>query len=369
MTVLPYRFGVVGGGWRSEFYLRLARDLPDQFEITGLYSRSAEHREEVAHRFGIPTAESLSEVATQGNPDFVLVAVPVPAAAELTIELVSLGARVLTETPPAFGLDGMRHLWSEVGAQRRVQVGDQTIYMPSVQARRTIIDSGVIGEVTSVHVSSNHQYHAVSMMRGLMRVGKGATTVSAQDFVADLVDPIIAKNPTDNPDATPHTTCLASIDFGDGKSGLYDFTFLQWFNPLRQRRLLIRGSHGEIHDDKVIYMEDTRTVIESLIHRRQLGIDLNLEGYRLDNITFNGRAVFRNPFTDASQSDEDIAAGEVVRRTALWARDEGPAPYPLADGLQDHHIGLAFAESVRAGHPVTTSVEEWSSAPSWFDED
>ena len=368
MSGLPYRFGVIGGGWRSEYYLRLATYLPEQFEVTGLFSRNAQHREEVARRFGIPPAESMSEVATNANPDFVLVAVPPQAAADVTIELVSMGVRVLVETPPAFHLEEMRHLWTEVGALRRVQVADQTIYMPSVQARRAIIDSGVIGEPTSVHVSSNHQYHAVSMMRGLMRVGKGAATVNARDFVSDLVDPIITQNYTDNPEATAHTTCLATIDFGGGKSGLYDFTFLQWFNPLRQRRLLIRGTHGEIHDEKAIYMEDTRTVIESGIHRRQLGIDLNLEGYRLDNITFNGKAVYRNPFVGVSQSDEDIAAGEVVRRTALWARGEGPAPYPLADGLQDHHIGLAFAESAQSGHSVTTSVEEWSSAPSWFEE-
>ena len=42
------------------------------------------------------------------------------------------------------------------------------------------------------------------------------------------------------------------MDFG-GASGLVnDFTDNQWHNRLRLRRIVIRGSHGEIADDKVV---------------------------------------------------------------------------------------------------------------------
>ena len=34
------RFGVVGGGWRSEFYIRIATLLPQRFELTGVYIRN-----------------------------------------------------------------------------------------------------------------------------------------------------------------------------------------------------------------------------------------------------------------------------------------------------------------------------------------
>ena len=34
-----YRFGIVGTGWRSLFYLRVARACPEQFEIAGVVTR------------------------------------------------------------------------------------------------------------------------------------------------------------------------------------------------------------------------------------------------------------------------------------------------------------------------------------------
>ena len=32
-------FGIIGGGWRSEFYLRIARALPERFHVDGMLVR------------------------------------------------------------------------------------------------------------------------------------------------------------------------------------------------------------------------------------------------------------------------------------------------------------------------------------------
>ena len=45
---------------------------------------------------------------------------------------------------------------------------------------------------------------------------------------------------------------------------------------------------------------------------------------------------------------------------AAWSRGDGPPPYPLADGCQDHLVSLAIDESASSGAPVTTSVEVWA---------
>ena len=41
------KFSIIGGGWRSEFFLRIARELPDLFEIPGMLVRKPERAEEL----------------------------------------------------------------------------------------------------------------------------------------------------------------------------------------------------------------------------------------------------------------------------------------------------------------------------------
>ncbi|MER6205728.1 Gfo/Idh/MocA family oxidoreductase [Streptomyces sp. NPDC001642] len=363
MTDRPAKFAIVGTGWRSEFFLRVAAELPGRFAVTGVHSRSAARREELAHRFGTLAVDSVEEAAKQGEPDFVIVAVPWPAAPEITQQIVELGVAVLEETPPAPDLPMMRALWSRVGARDLVQVAEHNMFMPAHRARLRMVKEGLVGEPTGVQVTSNHLYHAVSIMRGLLDVGRGPTTVIANSVSTSLVEPIAFGGAfSDNPDPVPRTATLAILDFGGGRTGLYDFTENQWWNPLRHRRLTVRGTGGEIVDDRVVFLEDPRTVVESVVTRRQTGLDMNLEGFFLDSIAVNGRAMYRNPYRPARLSDEDIAAATIVERMSMWVRGEGPPPYPLADGLQDHLLGLAIEESARLGRPVVTASEPWADA-------
>jgi hypothetical protein len=129
---------------------------------------------------------------------------------------------------------------------------------------------------------------------------------------------------------------------------------------LRTRRITIRGSIGELVDDRVVRLVDPKTPVESHLIRRQTGIDLNLEGFDLDHISVDGRVVYRNPFLGARFSEDDIGVAALLEATGAWARGDGPEPYPLADGLQDHLISLAIGESVTTGGPVTTSTEAWA---------
>ena len=48
--------------------------------------------------------------------------------------------------------------------------------------------------------------------------------------------------------------------------------------------------------------------------------------------------------------------------TASWAKDEGPAPYPLAEGCQDHLVALAIDEAAMTGTKAVTRIEAWGNA-------
>jgi predicted dehydrogenase len=350
--------GIVGNGWRAQFFHRIAAALPDEFVIAGVVVRSAETADRVRAAWAVPTYSSITDLIAAQHPDYVISCGPREVNVDVMATCVELRMPVLCETPPASDLAGLRALWQRIGDARLVQVAEQYLLMPGHAARRTLIEDGVIGQPTSVQVSSTHLYHAVSMIRGLLGVGFKPGVIRAQQFVAPLVDPLGQKGWTDDDDPKPVATTIATIDFGDAM-GLYDFTDNQWHNQLRSRRLVIRGSLGEISNDEVVRLAEPQTFIHSPIVRRQIGYDLDLDGYDTDHLSFEGRILWRNPFPGARFSDEELAIATMMRRTAAWARDDAEAPYPLAEACQDHLIGLAIGASAATGEPTFTLREAW----------
>jgi predicted dehydrogenase len=345
-------FAVVGAGWRAEMFWRIAAGVPGLACVGAVVRRPRD--------LPVPTFGSLAQCVAEAAPDFVVTAVPWQAGPALIVEAVERGLPVLAETPPAPDVAGLRELWAAVGASGLVQVAEQYLLMPSHAARLAAVRAGLIGAPTQVQVSSTHQYHAVSLIRGMLGAGRGPVSVRASRTTAPLVDPLTRDGWTDDPDPRPATTTIATLDFGDGRSGLYDFTDNQWHNQLRFRRLLVRGSHGELRDDEVVRLLAPRTVARTPLVRRQTGYDLDLDGFDTDTITFGGEVLYRNPYPGRRWSDEEIAIATLLDATAAWVRGEVPAPYPLAEGAQDHLLALAVEEAADTDHTVTTGAEPWA---------
>ena len=276
----------------------------------------------------------------------------------LTVQLAEAGVAVLAETPPAADLAGLRDLWARVGDRDLVQVAEQYPRMPQHAARLAVVRDGVIGDVTSVQVSSTHLYHAIAMIRAFLGVGRGPVTVRAQSFTAPLANPLSPSGWSGSAEPEALATTLATLDFGEARMGLYDFTDNQWWNPLRARRIVIRGSLGEIVDERVTRLVDPYTPVESQLIRRQAGLDLNLEGVDLQHISFDGRVVYRNAFAGARFSEDDLAVADLLAAMGAWRRGDGPQPYPLAEACTDHQIALAIGEACASGRSVTTSRTE-----------
>ena len=345
-------FAVIGAGWRAEMFWRLAAGL-DDLQCTGAVVRTP-------RELPVPAFGSLAECVAATSPDFVVTAVPWPVNPGVVTEAVERGLPVLAETPPAPDAAGLRELWAAVGDSGLVQVAEQYLLMPSHAARAAAVRAGLIGTPTQVQVSSTHQYHAVSLIRGLLGAGRGPVTVRASRSTAPLVDPLTRDGWTDDPDPQPATTTIATLDFGDGRSGVYDFTDNQWHNQLRFRRLLVRGTHGELQDDELIRLSEPRTLIRTPLVRRQTGYDLDLDGFDTDTITYGGEVLYRNPYPGRRWSDEEIAIATLLDATAAWVRGTAPAPYPLADGAQDHLIALAIEEAADTDRTVTTGTQIWA---------
>ena len=90
-------YGVLGAGWRAEFYIRLASLLPDRFSLAGVVVRNPETRSKYASA-DFPVFEDVSGLLAR-HPDFIVSAVSKGAMADVSIGLAEMGAAVLMETP------------------------------------------------------------------------------------------------------------------------------------------------------------------------------------------------------------------------------------------------------------------------------
>lgn len=345
------RFAVVGSGFRAAAFWTLAAPLTT-LECVGVV---------VHHPRALPIATyaSLDACLRESRPDLVVTAVPWEVTPRMVTACAAAGVPVLAETPPAPDVAAMIRLWDEVGDSGLVQVAEQYRLLPAHAARLAVVGSGAIGVPTQVHISSTQYYHAVSLIRGYLGTGRTQAKVRATAFTAPLVNPLTRQRWTHDPEPHPARTVIATLDFGDGRSGLYDFTDNQTRNLLRSRRTLVRGSHGELSNDRIVRLDDAETLTTTDLVRRQTGHDLDLDGYDTDHIAYAGQVVYRNPVFGHRWNDDEVATATLLLQTADWVRGEGPEPYPLADGCYDHQVGLAIDAAVDSGATVELEPTPW----------
>ena len=69
----PLSFIIVGSGWRSLFYVRIAKQFPQLFELKYMLCRTQEKADRIAAEHGI-TATTSEKLCEQAKPDFVVIA-------------------------------------------------------------------------------------------------------------------------------------------------------------------------------------------------------------------------------------------------------------------------------------------------------
>src|SRR5687768_8223524 len=93
----PYTFGIVGAGWRAEFFFRIAAALPERFRVVGVVTRDEEKGRGIERRWGwqtFRTAEALLDAS--GEAEFVVASVSSAANYEVNRRLVELGVPLLS---------------------------------------------------------------------------------------------------------------------------------------------------------------------------------------------------------------------------------------------------------------------------------
>lgn len=353
------RFGIVGAGWRAEFFTRIAAAAPGVFDVPPVVARRPQRIELFKGTWGCSTYESMEEMLGTESLDFVVTSLPWETNPELIKVLVERGVPVLSETPPAPDVLALVDLWKFVEEKDgKVCVAEQYFLQPYYAALRALIADGKLGTVTQAQVSAAHGYHGMSLMRKLLGIGYEDATIEARSFTAPLVKGPGRDGPPTTEEVADCTQTFYWLDF-DGKLGFMDFCGEQYFSWVRNNRVLVRGERGEVVNERVSILKDFRTPLYLDMLRHVAGGPGNLEGNYLKGIQLGDEWIYENPLAPASLSDDEIAIGHLLLGMSDYVRG-GVPPYPLAEACQDHYLSILCAQALREGGSLRTERQPWA---------
>jgi predicted dehydrogenase len=339
--------------------LRIARELPERFRVTGMLVRDAEKGQQLEREWNVPCHLDLDDLL-RDKPKFTVLSVSRPAAPHFQRELAERKMPVLAETPPGPDMETMNAMQELEQRGARIQIAEQVQYRPLNAARITLANNGTLGRVTQAQVAVAHGYHGISLLRRYLDVGFEDAKITARHFDSPIVQGPGRAGPPEEEKIVNNTQTLAHFDFGE-RLGIFDFTGAQYFGWIRASRTLVRGERGEIEQTTVRTLRDFRTPVQAELERRDAGTEDNLRVLHHEGITLANEWVYRNPFTPGRLSDDEIAIATCLQKMAEYV-DGGPDFYSFAQGAQDHYLSLMMDEAAKTGQPIQTRPQVWAKA-------
>lgn len=354
----PIRFGLIGGGWRAEFFIRIAQALPHLFEISKVLVRDSAKAQVFGKRLNVKTCTTLEELLAGEKLSFVVTSVPRKANVDMCAQLLASNMPVLSETPPGQAED-LNQVWQLHEKGLRIQVAEQLHLRPMHAARIAIARSGLLGNVHHAKVSVAHGYHGISLIRRLLGI-----TFEDVRITACRVPSTIAAGP--GRDGPPKAEAvekdmqeLGWFDFGD-RFAQFDFAGSQYFSYIRSTGMIVQGDRGEIHDMDVRYLKDFKTPIHTTLTRHAAGENDNLEGCFFKGIQAGDSWVYTNPYAAGRLSDDEIAIASCLQKMHEYVQG-GQAFYSLAEACQDFYLADLMTAAAQSGLPCQSEKQVWAS--------
>ncbi len=324
---------IVGSGYRAEYFGRAARTYPELFRALFL-CRSEEKVRLMQEHTGMPGTMSLSE-SRAFQPDFIVVAVDRGHMADVIEEWVNRGFPVVAETPVAADPTQLERIEALGRAGAKILSCEQYCRQPILAAGLREIEAGTIGTPSSLYISLLHDYHAASLIRRALQIGRDETytvTGLCQQAPAARTDSRYGAFYDGQLQDAERTAAV--IRFSSGKLAIYDFSPLQYRSYIRSRHLTVRGSRGEWTDTAVLYLDE-----ENRPQRKML-MPVISEKYRsLDTQALRDR---RRNWTAELAPDtvqDEFAIASFLMDMGDYLRG-GECPYPQWEAIEDARFWL-----------------------------
>ena len=348
------KFGIIGSGWRSLFYVRVAKALPRYFSLTGVLVRNEEKKRMMEDQYGVQAFESRDDFLKE-RPDFVVVAVNKASIFSVAKEYVQLGIPVLTETPPGLTTEDLEQVWRLRKQGARIQVAEQYFLYPSIKAKLAAVSAGLLGEVHSVDLSCAHDYHAASLIRLFLGTGQMECALRGQEFYFPVLDTDSRAGITYEGEVGSQCRRLVTLEFSNGKVGFYDFSGVSYHSYIRSRHLRVYGPLGEIDDQWLRAVDERHNPYSAPFYEIR---DSNEGG--ILGISLGEKCLYQTPFGGTRLTEDEIAVATFLLGMREYL-ETGKEVYPLSSALQDAYLSILMQQAAAgAGQVVRTRPMIWN---------
>ncbi len=350
------RIGLVGTGWRSHFFIRIAQMLPERFQIVGAVYRSERGRD-IVRNWEVP-AFTDHHALIDLSPDYVILSVNRGSMGELMRLYSRQGVPLLIETFPAKDVDELHRLYDDL-AGAKIQVAEQYPFQPLNAARIALADSGLLGRVYQMQSSLPNGYHAVAVQRKLLHTGRTCPLIRANRYSHPMTSgPSRAGDPTEDT-LVDAKQMLYQLDYGD-RQALNDLEDNQHRSFIRTQHWVLRGERGELRGEDVLYLKDIVTPCHFTLERVMAGEGPNLEGLYLRGVRGGDHGwYYQNPYRPARLFDDEIAVATCMDKMGRFL-ETGEAFYPLEEELMDLYLALMIQKAADEDRPIEVKPQPWT---------
>ena len=330
---------IVGSGYRSEYFARIAKTYPDLFRA--LYLCRSEEKAALMKRLTGVDAVTDADACLAFRPDFAVIAVDRAHVADVSEEWIRRGFPVMTETPVGDTKEKLRRLWEMGQGGAKIVCCEQYRRQPLIAAGLEALRKNEIGRASSMYISLVHDYHAASLIRTALQIPVGeAFSLRGMRLCNEAVETDSRYGAIGDGRTAVAQRDMIHVSFASGKQALYDFCPVQYRSFIRSRHLTVRGEKGEWSDAQMLYLDG-----ENRPQRRALLPAIPEKYACLDNQALRDR---RRNWTAELAPDtvqDEFAIASMLLDMGAYI-EGGESPYPLKEALEDAYFWLTVTEAV-----------------------
>jgi hypothetical protein len=353
----PLSFVIVGSGWRSLFFARIAQKFPQQFELKYMLCRTKEKAEKMSSEYGIPTTLSPEE-CVDAKPDFVVVAVNKDSLYDETVKWVEKGFPVLCETPAAVSVEDLKKVWELVQNGAKIQIAEQYHRYPIIAAGLKAVAEGKLADPYAVHLSLAHDYHGFSLIRRMLApkdpMGLKLEYMQGEKYSFPVRETDSRYGAITDGSIGEKGRVLLTLQFEGNKVAFYDFSGVQYHSFIRARHINVQGLDGEWNDTMIRFVDENFQP-----QAMQLTAWLDPKYACLDTDELRRQNAAWNPFVIMDSDQDEYAIASMMYDMGEYIAG-GAEVYPIAESLEDAYQLILMQEALnQPGVKIVPEAMPW----------